>query len=49
MKKLTFLFYIFLISCTNATYDDIIENNSNLILKWNKGYEDDNLANTIIG
>jgi len=38
-----------LFSCTNDTYDDIIENNSNLILKWNKAYPDDNLANAIIG
>ncbi len=36
-------------SCVNDTYDDLVENNSTLILKWNKAYDEDNLANSIIG
>lgn len=49
MKKILFLISIILFSCVNDTYDDIVENNSTLILKWNKAYADDSLANSIIG
>ncbi len=49
MKKIILLISIILFSCTNDTYNDIVESNDNLILKWNKAYEEDNLANTIIG
>lgn len=49
MKKILLLLCIVMFSCTNDTYNDIIENNSNIKLKWNKAYEEDNLANSIIG
>lgn len=49
MKKIIFLLSIILFSCTNDTYNNIVETNDNLLLKWNKAYEEDNLANTIIG
>ncbi len=49
MKKNLLLLSILFISCTNATYDDIIEIDSNLVLKWNKAYADDTLEKSIIG
>ena len=49
MKKIVFLLTIALISCTNATYDDIVEEDSNLVLKWNKAYDEDTLSKSITG
>lgn len=36
-------------SCTNATYDDIIAEDLPLKLKWNKIYEEDTLQKAVIG
>ena len=49
MKKLLFLISIAFVSCTNATYDDIVAEDLPLQLKWNKSYEDDTFEKAIIG
>lgn len=49
MKKLLILISVLFISCTNSTYDDIVEPKTGLLLKWNKAYEEDSIEKTSIG
>ena len=49
MKKTVIIVLILLTSCTNSTYNDIVEEDFSLILKWNKSYEEDTISNAIIG
>ena len=49
MKKLIILILIIGCSCTNSTYDDIVDEDYSLQLKWNKSYEDDSIEKAIIG
>ena len=49
MKKTVIIILILLTSCTNSTYNDIVEEDFSLILKWNKSYEEDTISNAIIG
>ena len=49
MKKLLLLISIAFVSCTNATYDDIVAEELPLQLKWNKSYEEDTFEKAIIG
>lgn len=48
-KTLSLLIAITLFSCTNTTYDDIVPEKPNLVLKWNKTYEEDNIQKAKIG
>ena len=49
MKRISYIISFLLISCVNSSYDDIVEEESNLLLKWNKAYEEDTLDKSIIG
>ena len=49
MKKLIVFILIVSFSCTNSTYDDIVNEDLTLKLKWNKSYEDDSIEKAIIG
>mgnify|MGYP001024997073 FL=1 len=49
MKKTVIIILILLTSCTNSTYNDIVEQDFSLTLKWNKSYEEDTISNAIIG
>lgn len=40
---------LFLQSCTEETYADLVENENTLNLKWNKAYPDDSLEKSITG
>ena len=45
MKKTVIIILILLTSCTNSTYNDIVEEDFSLTLKWNKSYEEDTIVN----
>ena len=49
MKKILVLVSVLLIACTNSTYDDIVETDTTLKLKWNKSYEGETIEKAIIG
>jgi len=49
MKKIILLICITFISCTDTTYDDIVEPKTGLKLIWNKAYEEDSLDKSILG
>ena len=49
MKKITYIICFLLISCSNSSYDDIVPEDPNIFLKWNKAYEEDTLDKSIIG
>ncbi|WNM19371.1 hypothetical protein [Flavobacterium capsici] len=50
MKKLVlFLITFFILSCTNDSYSDLIENETTINLKWNKAYTDDTIDKSLIG
>jgi len=48
MKKLLLLIGIILASCTNSNYNDIVAEEPNLVLRWNKIYEEDNIQKAVI-
>jgi hypothetical protein len=48
-KILLFIFSTAFLSCTNTTYNDIVAEKPNLVLKWNKIYEEDNIQKAKIG
>lgn len=49
MKRISYIICLLLVSCSNSSYDDIAVEESNIILKWNKAYEEDTLDTSIIG
>lgn len=49
MKKLLAFIFIVFFSCTNSNYNDIVNEDFKLNLKWNKSYEDDSIEKAIIG
>ncbi len=49
MRLYFLITYCFLISCTQSTYDDILENTGDISLNWNKAYSDDSIQKSVIG
>ena len=48
-NTILYLFFSFLLSCTNDSYSDLVDTETTINLKWNKAYDEDNIDKSLIG